>query len=531
MINLSKVFERFRETNLKVQLDKSEFLQREVAFLGHIITSEGIQPNPQKIEAILKYTPNNPIPRTTKEIKGFLGLLGYYRKFIKDFAKITKPLTFCLKKNQKIEHTPKFIECFETCKNLLVNEPLLQYPDFTKPFNLTTDASNFAIGAILLQGPIGKDKPIAYASRTLNESEQNYTTIEKEMLAMVWATKYFRPYLFGQKFKILSDHRPLQWLFSLKDPNSKLVRWRLKLEEFDYEIVYKKAKSNTNADALSRIEVHTKEAFSLKEYIENFNKELEENASLYNNAPSENTVTDQSQRRISEDTSATDTADENPDRLQQKRTSSTDTADENPDLDQPKRTSSTDTADEVINDLNQPENEGSNRTIHTTQEEPAFTIPISEKPLNYYNNQIKMTFVHYNPGPICIEQAFANKKRIHVQIGMNAKEENIVKFFKDYIPPKVKHAVYFDPDTQYKSTCNILQKIFRNTAFDLVKCNKILEDVNNEDQQQILIRNYHEGKSNHRGINETELRVRRKYYWPTLKKDIEGYVNCAKHVK
>ncbi|KAG5895736.1 hypothetical protein JTB14_025682 [Gonioctena quinquepunctata] len=171
-------------------------------------------------------------------------------------------MTACLKKDAKIEHTPKFIESFETCKEILTNEPLLQYPDFSRPFNLTTDARNFAIIAILSQGPIGKDKPIAYASRTLTDTEINYSTIEKEMLAIAWATKYFRPYLFGRTFKILSDYRPFQWLFSLKDANSKLVRWRLKLEEFDYEVVYKKGKANTNADALSRVEINTKEALA-----------------------------------------------------------------------------------------------------------------------------------------------------------------------------------------------------------------------------------------------------------------------------
>lgn len=140
-----------------------------------------------------------------------MGLLGYYRKFIKTFARITKPFTLCLKKDAKIEITPQYIKCFEDCKNLLTNDPVLQYTDFTKDFNLTNDASNAAIGGVLSQGPIGSDRPIAYASIKLNKSEQNYTTIEKELLAIVWATKYFRPYyLFGKIFKIVTDHKTLQ---------------------------------------------------------------------------------------------------------------------------------------------------------------------------------------------------------------------------------------------------------------------------------------------------------------------------------
>jgi hypothetical protein len=225
-------------------LINANFLRKEVEFLGHVVTQDGIKPNSKKIEAIQKF----PVPKTQREIKSFLGLLGYYRRFIKNFAKITKPLTQCLKKNEKVAHTKEFLESVALCKNILTTEPVLAYPDFEKPFEVTTDASNYAIGAILSQD----NHPLCYASRTLNPAEVNYSTIEKELLAIVWSCKYFRPYLFGRKFTILTDHKPLQWLFSLKEPNSRLVRWRLKLEEFDYVIQYKKGKNNQAADALSR---------------------------------------------------------------------------------------------------------------------------------------------------------------------------------------------------------------------------------------------------------------------------------------
>src|SRR5436190_21330777 len=129
---------------------------------------------------------------------------------------------------------------FEKCKQLLINDPILQYPDYDKQFIVTTDASNFAIKAVLSQKFDNKELPIAFASRTLNEHEINYSTTEKELLAIVWTTKYFKPYLLGVKFKIVTDHKPLTWLFNLKEPNSKLLRWKLKLQEIDYEIEYKK---------------------------------------------------------------------------------------------------------------------------------------------------------------------------------------------------------------------------------------------------------------------------------------------------
>lgn len=150
MVNLQKVFQRLRESNFKIQLDKSEFLKLETAYLGHIISKDGIKPNPDKISAIQNY----PLPKTATEIKRFLGLLGYYRKFIPDFARITKPMTQCLKKGSKITLDQSYVESFEKCKTLLVNDPILQYPDFAKEFILTTDASDLAIGAVLSQGPV-----------------------------------------------------------------------------------------------------------------------------------------------------------------------------------------------------------------------------------------------------------------------------------------------------------------------------------------------------------------------------------------
>lgn len=247
--NLKMVFETLQKYNLKIQLDKSEFLCKEVAFLGHVVTPDGVKPNPDKIKTIQNW----PLPKNETELRGFLGTLGYYRRFIKDFARIIKPLTNRLRKNEKIQHDKEFVETFEKCKQLLTSSLILQYPDFSQPFVLTTDASNFALGAVLSQGIIGKDRPVAFASRTLTKTEENYSTIEKELLAIVWACKYFRPYLFGRKFTLYTDHKPLSYVFNLKDPSSKLVRWRLALEEFDYEPKYREGKQNVVADALSRI--------------------------------------------------------------------------------------------------------------------------------------------------------------------------------------------------------------------------------------------------------------------------------------
>ncbi|KAL4084023.1 hypothetical protein QTP88_029339 [Uroleucon formosanum] len=187
------------------------------------------------------------------EIKQFLGLSGYYRRFIRNYNQIAIPLNPLLKKNVLFEWTTETQTTFDTLKEKLIKSSILQYPNFKNEFILTTDASQFAIGRILSQVIPVQDFSIAYASRTLNKAEHAYSTTEKELLSIIWAVKHFCPYLLGRVFKIFTDHQPLTWLFNVKDPGSRLMNLRLKLAEYNYEVVYKPTITNTNADALSRI--------------------------------------------------------------------------------------------------------------------------------------------------------------------------------------------------------------------------------------------------------------------------------------
>ena len=245
---LKKILDTLRKYNLKLQPEKCAFLRKEVGFLGHIITPEGIKPDPEKTRAVKEF----PIPTKLKELQAFLGLAGYYRRFIPGYSKIAKPLSSITSSKVEFIWTAEQQNAFDTLKEALTSAPLLIYPDFTMEFVVTTDASDVAIGAILSQGKIGEDKPIAYASRVLNKAERNYSTTEKELLAIVWAVKHFRPYVYGTPFKVITDHKALTWLFRVQDPGSRLIRWRILLAEYDYEIVHKSGKNNTNADALSR---------------------------------------------------------------------------------------------------------------------------------------------------------------------------------------------------------------------------------------------------------------------------------------
>jgi len=274
--SIKKIFDTLRKWNLKVQFDKCNFLSRETEYLGHILTPEGVKPNPKKIETIK----NLNLPGTQKQIKSFLGITGYYRKFVKDYAKVAQPLTKYLKKGMKVNtNDPSYIQAFEKLKRIITESPVLKYPDYKKKFQLVTDASDFAIGAVLQQD----EHPICFASRTLNEHERNYSTTEKELLAIFWSVNYFRPYIYGAKFDLLTDHQPLKWLFVKtkgKDANQRLQRWVLRLAEYNINVDYIKGKENNVADFLSRINTETNEINLVQE---NREEDLRSEASMSNN--------------------------------------------------------------------------------------------------------------------------------------------------------------------------------------------------------------------------------------------------------
>lgn len=247
---LKLVLSALRKYNLKLNAKKCNFLRKEVTYLGHIISTDGIRPDLSKIESVTKF----PQPINKKQIKSFIGLASYYRKFIDNFSAIAQPLTDKLQKKVTFSWNAQCDNAFKTLKNALTTAPVLQYPEFERPFYLSVDASDFALGAVLSQKFNGEnDLPIAYASRVLNSAERHYPTIKKECLAIIYAVRKFRPYIYGRKFFIVTDHRPLTWLKNVSNPASILIRWRLELEEYEYEIIHKSGILNTNADALSRI--------------------------------------------------------------------------------------------------------------------------------------------------------------------------------------------------------------------------------------------------------------------------------------
>jgi hypothetical protein len=163
-------------------------------------------------------------------------MISYYRRFIPNCSPTASPLYKLLKKDANFVWIKAQESALQHLKSQLINRHILQYPDFSNEFILATDASNSGLGAVLSQGPVGRDLSVAYASRILNNAETHYTTSEKELLPNVWATKYFRQYLYWRRFEIFIDHKPLAWVMNVKDPRSRLLRWRIQFAEYDYEI-------------------------------------------------------------------------------------------------------------------------------------------------------------------------------------------------------------------------------------------------------------------------------------------------------
>ena len=265
---LEMVFQRLRKHGLKLKPKKCHFFERMIKFLGHVVSEEGVTTDPDKTAAIVNY----PQPESDDELNSFLGLTGYYRRFVKDYSKIAAPLhSIAVKKkkrqrgrkvsadekaNFKARWTEECTKAFKLLKEKMTNPPVLGYPDFSQPFIVETDASFDGLGAILSQVQDGKARVISYASRGLRQTERNmdnYSSMKLEMLALKWAvTEKFRDYLYGGKFTVLTDNNPLSYIKKAKLGATEM-RWVAQLAQFDFDIQYRSGRSNVAADSLSRM--------------------------------------------------------------------------------------------------------------------------------------------------------------------------------------------------------------------------------------------------------------------------------------
>nr|GEX24440.1 reverse transcriptase domain-containing protein [Tanacetum cinerariifolium] len=264
--HLERMLKRCEDTDLCLNWEKSHFMVKEGIVLGHKISKQGIEVDKAKVDVITKL----PHPKTVKGIRSFLGHVGFYRRFIKDFSKIARPMTRLLEKDTPFIFSKECVEAFQTINRKLTEAPILIAPDRDMPFELMCDASDFAISAVLGQRQDKYFRPIHYASKTMIEAESNYTTSEKEMLAVVYAFEKFRSYLIMNKSIVYTDHSALKYLFPKKDSKARLLRLFLLLQEFTFKVIDTKGAENLAADHLSRLENPHQNVLDPKEINKSF---------------------------------------------------------------------------------------------------------------------------------------------------------------------------------------------------------------------------------------------------------------------
>lgn len=249
--HLQQVLQRIQAAGLTINPHKCAVAQREVAYLGYIIGFGKIKPQLGKVEAIHSF----PVPTTKRKVKSFLGLVGWYRKFVPHFADRSVALNDLTKASapNKVRWTEECDRAFQDLKDAVCTQSVLHSPDFDKPFTLQTDASGVGLGAVLLQEVEGENRPVVFLSRKLLDRERRYSTVEKECLAMKWAIDTLRYYLLGRHFFLETDHRALQWLHRMRDANMRIAGWYLALQPYDFTVHYRSGKSNVVADCLSRM--------------------------------------------------------------------------------------------------------------------------------------------------------------------------------------------------------------------------------------------------------------------------------------
>ena len=247
---LEKVLTAIEEARLVINLKKCEFCQAQITYLGHKVGFGQVIPKESNIKAILDFPP----PQNKKEAMRFIGMVGYFRRFVPNFSQLAAPITSLFKKRVSFSFDTNALEAFNRLKAILVNKPVLMAPDFGRPFKLAIDASDIGVGAVLMQEKGEVDHPVSYFSKKLDKSQINYSTIEKELLALVLSLRHFEVYVNNgfNPIRIYTDHNPLVYINKFKNKNKRLTRWSLELQDYDLEIFHIKGADNKVADALSR---------------------------------------------------------------------------------------------------------------------------------------------------------------------------------------------------------------------------------------------------------------------------------------
>lgn len=448
-------------------------MKQQVEYLGFIISKEGLKMNPNRTEKIEKF----PKPTNVTETQRFLGLCNYYRRYVKDYAKHARPLYNLTKTNQIFIWSENCEKAFQFLKKCLITPPILIYPDFNETFIVTTDASDVAVGAVISQGSIPNDRPIQYFSKVLNQAQIKYSTIEKELLAIVLAVENFRHYLYGKEFLIITDHKPLVYLFNVKNTNSRLFRWRIILMEYRFQIMHRQGSQNVVADALSRVKEETENQKSIISAIQTRSKS--------NESKEENLIREKSKYYYIEENNNFIFEDKNHDHI------FTILSDEKCELKkklEKKLNKTIKWKSETIYEINKNHSVIILKSIIRTKED----IEIADKIIHETIN-------------LCINQNYEN---VIVNIDFND--------FLSYFNVKTIFQKYLSNNTNIK------------LSFYL---NKVIEVTDPNDIQTILD-TYHKGIfGGHNGMERMKNSIRKYYNWFNMTKDIKNYIKIVQRVR
>ncbi|KAL1132388.1 hypothetical protein AAG570_010343 [Ranatra chinensis] len=463
--HLRAVFRRLREAGLTASASKSKFALESIDFLGYVISREGVAPARKKVQGIL----DAGVPQNQTEIRRVLGMINYYRRFIPNAAEVCKPLTAALQKGGNVKNVKGFKEALEQVTDILCRLPTLRYPDFKLPFEVCTDASDVALGAVLSQQAKDGEYPLAFISRTLSKAECNYSTVEKELLAIVWAVEQLRPYLYGNTFTLFSDHKPLVWMESMAERSPKIARWKEALRNYDFVIKYREGKANVVADYLSRpILIHCHDSDSEDPW--GFEPLAESGV---------NTI---------------------PDRPAEQGTE------------------------------NQPETV--DRADRQTYRGPQVSTEIVNKQkhqLWWQTGTDSVVHTRYD--------VWEGKRIINIQVPKDASINTLTDILTQHLVPDTTTHMYVPDQDLAARIWTAYEGNFNHRQAGLVQCGKAVESVRTTQEQGDLVKSYHLGKTNHRGINETLSRLSRHFYWPGMKKTIEDTIgrcevcNRAKYLR
>ena len=475
--NLKSVFKALKKYNLKLNPYKCKFFRPEVTYLGHRCTQNGVLPDNSKIDTMINY----PIPTDKDSVKRFVAFANYYRKFIKNFASIAAPLNKLTRKNSKFEWTNECTNSFNFLKNNLISPPILQYPDFSQKFIITVDASKYGTGAILSQLHDNEDLPIAYASKSFTKGESNKPTIEQELIAIHFAIKHFRPYIYGTNFLVKSDHRPLVYLFGLKDPSSKLTRIRLDLEEYNFTVEHIKGKDNVGADALSRMS-NINNSLSIDD-LKNLHKETKYVRVLTRSMKNKNLINESAE------------INENPTKINE--------------------------------NMQNNENANSAHNINIYEELGSFNynkIPKIKFTRFKNDNNPRIEIVVYFRNKILTQLNTSNliiNEKLSLATILSQLENTANKFNLEKMHIQLNDIIFDKiPIEEFKNVGNkVLQKL-------KIVLTKPVQIVSNEDEKLAILKQYHDNpiEGGHSGQKRLYAKIRTKYYWKNMSKTIQNYV-------